>query len=60
MGRLCINRGSGGARKSIHEKAKQFEPIPFGFRMSKHSPSTNSAPYQLLKKMTGEPGYDYD
>ncbi len=43
------------SKKSIHEKAKQFEPIPNGFRMSKHSPSTNSAPYQLLKKMTGEP-----
>jgi len=43
------------SQKSIHEKAKQFEPIPFGFRMSTHSPSTNSAPYQLLKKMTGAP-----
>jgi len=43
------------SKKSIHEKAKQFEPIPNGFRMSKHSPSTNSLPYQLLKKMTGEP-----
>jgi phenylpropionate dioxygenase-like ring-hydroxylating dioxygenase large terminal subunit len=43
------------SKKSIHEKAKQFEPIANGFRMSKHSPSTNSAPYQLLKKMTGEP-----
>jgi phenylpropionate dioxygenase-like ring-hydroxylating dioxygenase large terminal subunit len=43
------------SKKSIHEKAKAFEPIPYGFRMSKHSPSTNSAPYQLLKKMTGEP-----
>ena len=42
-------------RGSIHEKAKQFEPIPNGFRMSPHSPSTNSAPYQLLKKMTGAP-----
>jgi len=42
-------------RGSIHEKAKQFEPIPNGFRMSPHSPSTNSAPYQLLKKITGEP-----
>jgi len=41
-------------KKSIHEKAKQFEPIENGFRMSKHSPSTNSLPYQLLKKMTGE------
>jgi phenylpropionate dioxygenase-like ring-hydroxylating dioxygenase large terminal subunit len=43
------------SKKSIHEKAKVFESIPYGFRMSKHSPSTNSAPYQLLKKMTGEP-----
>jgi phenylpropionate dioxygenase-like ring-hydroxylating dioxygenase large terminal subunit len=43
------------SKKSIHEKAKQFEPIPNGFRMSTHSPSTNSAPYQLLKKMTGAP-----
>jgi phenylpropionate dioxygenase-like ring-hydroxylating dioxygenase large terminal subunit len=43
------------SKKSIHEKAKQFEPIPNGFRMSKHSPSSNSAPYKLLKKMTGEP-----
>jgi phenylpropionate dioxygenase-like ring-hydroxylating dioxygenase large terminal subunit len=43
------------SKKSIHEKAKQFEPIPNGFRMSTHSPSTNSAPYQLLKKITGAP-----
>src|SRR5262245_63345301 len=43
------------SQKSIHEKAKQFEPIPNGFRMSPHSPSSNSAPYQLLKKMTGAP-----
>ena len=43
------------SNKSIHEKAKNFEPIPNGFRMSKHSPSTNSLPYQWLKKMTGEP-----
>src|SRR5207237_8887141 len=42
-------------RGSIHEKAKQFEPIPNGFRMSPHSPSTNSAPYRLLKKITREP-----
>jgi len=42
-------------RGSIHEKAKRFEPIPNGFRMSPHSPSTNSAPYRLLKKITGEP-----
>jgi phenylpropionate dioxygenase-like ring-hydroxylating dioxygenase large terminal subunit len=43
------------SRGSIHEKQKQFEPIPNGFRMSAHSPSSNSLPYQLLKKMTGEP-----
>jgi phenylpropionate dioxygenase-like ring-hydroxylating dioxygenase large terminal subunit len=42
-------------RHSIHEKEKQFEPIPNGFRMSKHSPSANSLPYQLLRRMTGEP-----
>ena len=43
------------SKHSIHEKQKQFEPIPNGFRMSTHSPSSNSAPYQLLKKMTGAP-----
>ena len=43
------------SKTSIHEKVKQFEPIPNGFRMSKHSPSTNSLPYQWLKKMTGAP-----
>jgi len=43
------------SRGSIHEKQKQFEPIPSGFRMSPHSPSSNSLPYQLLKKRTGEP-----
>jgi phenylpropionate dioxygenase-like ring-hydroxylating dioxygenase large terminal subunit len=36
-------------RDSIHEKQKAFEPIPYGFRMSAHTPSTNSAPYKLLK-----------
>ncbi len=36
---------------SIHEKTKRFEPIPDGFRMSPHAPSSNSAPYKLL----GEP-----
>jgi phenylpropionate dioxygenase-like ring-hydroxylating dioxygenase large terminal subunit len=36
-------------RDSIHEKQKAFEPIPEGFRMSAHTPSSNSAPYQLLK-----------
>ena len=43
------------SRVSIHEKEKKFEPIPNGFRMSTHAPSANSAPYKLLKRMTGEP-----
>jgi phenylpropionate dioxygenase-like ring-hydroxylating dioxygenase large terminal subunit len=43
------------SKRSAHEKSKQFEPLPNGFRMSKHSPSTNSLPYQWLKRMTGEP-----
>jgi phenylpropionate dioxygenase-like ring-hydroxylating dioxygenase large terminal subunit len=34
---------------SIHEKKKNFEPIPNGFRMSAHTPSSNSAPYKLLR-----------
>jgi len=36
-------------RDSIHEKKKNFEPLPYGFRMSAHTPSSNSAPYKLLK-----------
>jgi phenylpropionate dioxygenase-like ring-hydroxylating dioxygenase large terminal subunit len=36
-------------RASIHEKQKNFEPIPNGFRMSAHTPSSNSAPYKLLR-----------
>jgi len=36
------------SRASIREKAKKFEPIPEGFRMSAHAPSGNSAPYKLL------------
>jgi phenylpropionate dioxygenase-like ring-hydroxylating dioxygenase large terminal subunit len=36
-------------RHSIHEKQKKFEPIPNGFRMSAHTPSSNSAPYKLLR-----------
>ena len=42
-------------RASIHEKEKNFEPIPNGFRMSPHTPSSNSAPYRMLQKYTGEP-----
>src|SRR5271168_529597 len=37
------------SRHSIHEKKKNFEPIPNGFRMSAHAPSSNSAPYKLLR-----------
>ena len=37
------------SRNSIHEKQKNFEPIPNGFRMSAHTPSSNSAPYKLLR-----------
>jgi phenylpropionate dioxygenase-like ring-hydroxylating dioxygenase large terminal subunit len=37
------------SRHSIHEKNKNFEPIPNGFRMSAHTPSSNSAPYKLLR-----------
>jgi phenylpropionate dioxygenase-like ring-hydroxylating dioxygenase large terminal subunit len=36
-------------RHSIHEKQKNFEPIANGFRMSAHTPSSNSAPYKLLR-----------
>jgi phenylpropionate dioxygenase-like ring-hydroxylating dioxygenase large terminal subunit len=43
------------SRRSIREKEKQFEPIPNGFRMSAHAPSANSAPYKILKLLTGEP-----
>jgi phenylpropionate dioxygenase-like ring-hydroxylating dioxygenase large terminal subunit len=43
------------SRRSIHEKEKKFEPIPYGFRMSPHTPSSNSAPYRMLQKYTGEP-----
>jgi len=37
------------SRRSIHEKQKHFEAIPNGFRMSAHTPSSNSAPYKLLR-----------
>ena len=37
------------SRRSIREKAKTFEPIPSGFRMSAHAPSANSGPYKLLR-----------
>ncbi|VAV94923.1 Vanillate O-demethylase oxygenase subunit [hydrothermal vent metagenome] len=34
--------------KSMHEKAKQFGPVPFGFSMLPHTPSANSFLYRLL------------
>jgi len=43
------------SRRSIHEKQKAFEPIPLGFRMSPHSPSSNSAPYKMLRALYGAP-----
>jgi phenylpropionate dioxygenase-like ring-hydroxylating dioxygenase large terminal subunit len=43
------------SRHSIHEKEKRFEPIPNGFRMSRHEPSSNSAPYKMLRAFSGQP-----
>jgi len=36
------------SRHSVHEKAKDFEPSPWGFTMSRHAPSRNSRAYRLL------------
>jgi phenylpropionate dioxygenase-like ring-hydroxylating dioxygenase large terminal subunit len=36
------------SRRSIHQKAKAFTPSPFGFTMSRHTPSQNSRAYRLL------------
>ena len=36
------------SRRSIHEKAKEFAPSPFGFTMLRHAPSRNSRAYRLL------------
>lgn len=36
------------SEKSIHEKAKKFEPRERGFAMAAHSPSSNSFAYKLL------------
>jgi phenylpropionate dioxygenase-like ring-hydroxylating dioxygenase large terminal subunit len=35
-------------RRSIHEKAKPFAPAPWGFRMVRHAPSSNSRAYRIL------------
>jgi phenylpropionate dioxygenase-like ring-hydroxylating dioxygenase large terminal subunit len=36
------------SRRSVHDKAKAFEPSPWGFTMSRHTPSANSRAYRLL------------
>lgn len=36
------------SRRSVHEKAKAFAPSPWGFTMSRHTPSSNSRAYRLL------------
>jgi phenylpropionate dioxygenase-like ring-hydroxylating dioxygenase large terminal subunit len=36
------------SRHSLHEKAKEFAPAPWGFAMSRHAPSSNSRAYRLL------------
>jgi phenylpropionate dioxygenase-like ring-hydroxylating dioxygenase large terminal subunit len=36
------------SRRSVHDKAKAFEPSPWGFTMSRHAPSSNSRAYRLL------------
>ncbi len=35
-------------RRSVHDKAKAFEPSPFGFTMVRHAPSKNSNAYRIL------------
>lgn len=34
--------------KTTYEKKKHFGPIPFGFRMLRHQPSSNSKAYKIL------------
>lgn len=36
------------SKKSIHAKAKPFEPRPHGFAMVSHQPSSNSRAYKIL------------
>jgi phenylpropionate dioxygenase-like ring-hydroxylating dioxygenase large terminal subunit len=36
------------SRRSMHEKEKAFVPTPYGFTMSRHTPSSNSRAYRLL------------
>ena len=35
-------------QRSMHEKAKQFEPVGHGFKMVSHKPSSNSRAYRIL------------
>ncbi len=42
------------SRRSAHEKERRFEPSPFGFRMVRHQPSSNSRAYKLLGRPTTE------
>lgn len=34
--------------RSVHDKAKDFGPAPYGFTMKRHKPSTNLLPYKIL------------
>ena len=36
------------SRKSMHEKEKKFGPVPFGFQMRRHAPSSNSRAYKIF------------
>src|SRR5436190_7918505 len=36
------------SKHSVHQKAKEFAPSPWGFTMSRHAPSSNSRAYRLL------------
>lgn len=36
------------SEKSSHEKRKKFAPVPFGFQMVRHQPSSNSKAYKIL------------
>ena len=36
------------SRRSVHDKAKAFEPSPWGFTMTRHAPSSNSRAYRLI------------
>ena len=39
------------SHNSIHRKSKAFAPSPFGFTMTRHTPSANSRAYRLLGGM---------